>query len=97
MKLEQNEFNEFKKIILATSEENEYVSIALRDLFAVGCYMISIGEIKVGNKICYTALLAIGFKENLLSKLMDEANNPESGGELIRIFMPHKEVEELLK
>lgn len=45
--------------------KNPNLSIALRDLFATGCYLILNGKKNAGRKICRAALSAAGIKKGI--------------------------------
>jgi hypothetical protein len=68
------------------------IEIALRDLFALGCYLHAIGQIIAGKKAIRTALIVtkiIKRTDGLFSKLLDEL--PGNEDLFLNKIRPHNE------
>ena len=73
------------------------LSIAIRDLFAIGCYLHLSGEPETGSKLCRTALYAAGCHHNgdLWSAVLQALpGNEMAFADAIR---PHIEIRQLIE
>lgn len=73
------------------------LSIAIRDLFAIGCYLHLRGEPETGSKLCRTALYAAGcHQDGELSSAVLQAlpGNERAFADAIR---PHVEIRQLVE
>lgn len=67
----------------------------IRDLFAVGCYLILIGEKVAGRKACLTALNALPLSPSTSAAILKDA--VEKPHETFSRFLPHNEILNLFK
>lgn len=66
--------------------------LAYRDLFAIGCYLRTIGREEAGQKACINALRAVGCKE--MKKACDYLSEHEQ--ECFQAVHPHAEIASLM-
>ena len=100
MKLTTEEWKIIDDSFFLNQDKDNYVGAALRDLFALGCYLHSKGQIEAGEKAIKTALRATPFvkdqfKTNLFSKVLENLSGNEA--EYLNNIRPHTEVLNLLK
>jgi len=73
------------------------LSIAIRDLFAIGCYLHLRGEPETGRKLCHTALYAAGcHHDGELSSAVLQAL-PGNEREFADAIRPHIEIKALVE
>lgn len=100
MKLTAEEWKIIDDSFFLNQDKDNYVGAALRDLFAVGCYLHAKGQTEAGEKAIKTALRATSFvkdqfKTNLFSKVLK--NLPGNEDEYLNNIRPHTEIVDLLK
>jgi hypothetical protein len=66
------------------------VPVAIGDLFAVGCYFIRKGKKTLGQKLCYTALVAYDIDKALVEKIMESIDSNEK--DMANLLKPHCEI-----
>ncbi|HBA71677.1 MAG TPA: hypothetical protein DER40_02345 [Geobacter sp.] len=100
MKLTAEEWKIIDDSFFLNQDKDNYVGAALRDLFAMGCYLHSKGQTEAGEKAIKTALRATPFvndqfKTNLFTKVLEYL--PGNEAEYLRNIRPHTELLGLLE
>jgi hypothetical protein len=86
---------EFSSII--DSKFDNDTAIAIKDLFASGCFIHSLGHHEGGRKLCHAAMYAVGFTGNkdYFSNLLNTIDGNEK--EYALGVLPHNEIRELFE
>lgn len=95
MNLTDQDWNSILESFRIANDPDNYVGAALCDLFALGCYLHSIGQTEAGTKTVKTALRATSFveknsKTNLFSKVIENLSGNEK--EYFDKIAPHVEL-----
>ena len=72
--------------------DDQYIKMALKDLFALGCYLHLKGEKSAAEKTIITICRAVGFNDYI--KIIENLNNNEK--EYAEKIMAHSEILNLL-
>jgi len=100
MKLTVDDWKIIDKAFVTTPDTDNRTGSALRDLFAVGCFLHATGKQKEGFNTVKTALRATSFvkeqfKTNLFEKIIKSL--PGNEKEYLNKIRPHTELLGLLK
>lgn len=94
--MEQNEdqASELTQLLSSLNKNDAILRIALSDLYALGCWLVSTGETDIGIKVCDKALCAIpGMSDELYRWLIRGARSCPV--EFARFVMPNNEITDL--
>jgi len=83
---------------ISALDEKQRIATTVRDLFALGCYLSSIGKTKAGRKTVDTALTAIDLdktNKSLFIKIMDSLKGNEI--EFHKRIEAHSEINDLFE